>query len=389
MRNNRKTFLPFSKPCIGKDEIKAITECLSSGWITAGPGTARFESAFAKYVGTTFALSLTSGTAALDLGLTSLNLKPGDEVITPSLTWLSGPNMIVLKRAKPVFVDVNVNTRNIDIEQVEKAISPRTKAIIPVHFAGQPCDLDPLLNICKKHGIALIEDAAHAAGCEYKKRKIGSIGDLAIFSFHPIKNLTTAEGGMVTTRNEQLAARIKLLRWHGVNKDPWKRNKGIGTARYDTIEPGWKYNFTDLQASLGLVQLNKLNKMNEQRRRLAMHYQKLLSDTEGIALPKEVTYPHKHSWHLYTVLVETEKIGITRDDFMEHLKARNVGTGLHFLAVHKQSFYQKNFPVKLPNTEYISERIMSLPLFPDMTEHDVVYVVEAIKDVIKEYGRRN
>jgi len=386
----RNTFLPFSRPDIGQGEIRAVVDVLSSGWITSGPKVQAFEKAFAEYVGSPYALSLSSCTAGLHLAMEMLGLNPDDEVITTSLTWPATVNMIHLCGGRPVFVDVERNTINLDVSRVEDAITKRTRAIVPVHFAGQSCDLDGLRDICKSRGITLIEDAAHAVGSEYKGRRIGSSDNIAVFSFHPIKNMTTGEGGMITVRDEETYERLRLLRFHGVDKDAWRRYGKAEKEGYDLHLPGWKYNMTDIQASIGLVQLDRLDKMIERREKLAMLYDNLLRDVHEVTLPGNVSYPVRHARHLYTLIVDKGRAGITRDEFMQEMKKLNIGTGLHFLAVHQLSFYRKHYALPdgtLPETEYISERIVSLPLYPSMQESDVHDVVSAVRDILKKFKK--
>jgi len=386
----RNTFLPFSRPDIGQEEINAVVEVLSSGWITSGPKVEAFEKAFAEYVNAPYALALSSCTAGLHLAMEMLDLKPGDEVITTSLTWPATVNMIHLCGGRPVFVDVERDTVNLDVSWVEALITERTRAIVPVHFAGQSCDLDGLRNICQSRSITLIEDAAHAVGSEYKGKRIGSSDNIAIFSFHPIKNMTTGEGGMITTHDKDTYERLRLLRFHGVDKDAWKRYGSAEKDGYDLLLPGWKYNMTDIQAAIGLVQLKRLDTMIERREKLTALYDELLKDVRELTLPGCVSYPVRHACHLYTVMVDREKAGITRDEFMQEMKKQNIGTGLHFLAAHKLSFYRKHYPMPdglLPETEYISERIVSLPLYPLMKETDVQDVVFAIKDILKKFKK--
>ena len=380
----RKTFLPFSRPDIGQREIDEVVNVLSSGWITSGPKVAAFEKAFAEYVGSPYALTLTSCTAGLHLAMEILDLQPGDEVITTSLTWPATVNMIHLCGGKPVFVDVERDTFNLDVSQVEEAITKQTRAVIPVHFAGQSCDLDKLREICKAHDIELIEDAAHAVGSEYKGKRIGSGNNMAVFSFHPIKNMTTGEGGMITTHDNETFERLRTLRFHGVDKDAWKRYGCGDKAGYELYHPGWKYNMTDIQAAIGLVQLERLDTMIEKRMTLAALYDDLLSEVHEITRPCRTRYDIRHAWHLYTILVEKDKAGIARDEFMQEMGKRNIGTGLHFQAVHQLSFYKNHYPVpdgSLPETEFISETIVSLPLYSGMNESDVHDVVTAIRDI--------
>lgn len=386
----REIFLPFTRPSITEAEIAEVCDTLRSGWITSGPRVEAFQKAFAAYVSAPHAVAVTSATAGFHILLQALGIGPGDEVITASLTWPSAVNMIHLARAKPVFADIDRSTLQLDPASVEAAITPRTKAVIPVHFAGQPCDLDAFRALSKKHGIVLIEDAAHAVGTEHRGQRIGSGASLAVFSFHAIKNLTTGEGGMITTLDESLKNRLHSLRFHGVDTDAWKRYAGEAKKGYDLFEPGWKYNLSDIQAALGLVQLRRIDEMNARRAELARLYDRLLDDLPQIVRPSLVKYPARHAWHLYTVLVDTERAGISRDELREELRKRNIGTGLHFLAVHQLAFYRERCPVSagsLTASEYVAARIVSLPFFPDMKEEDVVQVVEEIRDVVTRRRR--
>jgi len=370
----RATMLPFSRPSIGEDEIREVTEVLRSGWITTGPRTVQFEKDFAAYVGAKHALALSSGTAALHCAYWALDPKPGDEIICPSLTWPATANMAVALGLKVVFADVDRDTRQIDPKDVAKKVTKKTRAIVPVHFAGAPADLDALRAIAGKK-IAIIEDAAHAAGTEYKGRRIGGHGNAAIYSFHPIKDITTGEGGMLTTDDDRLAERVKLFKFHGVSRDAWKAYGSAATAHYDTVVAGFKYNLTDIASALGIHQLRRLDGFIDRRRRIAERYLAGLAGTPRLGLPAAPPYPHRHAWHLFTVLVEK------RDEFMGKLKDQNIGSGLHFEAVHRLSLYKKGAK-KLPRTEHVCSRILSLPLFPDMTDQDAEDVVAAVRRLL-------
>jgi UDP-4-amino-4-deoxy-L-arabinose-oxoglutarate aminotransferase len=381
----RKSFLPFTRPSITEAEVLEVSEALRSGWITSGPRVAAFEKEFSAYLGVPFGIAVTSATAGFHILLHALGIGPGDDVITPSLTWPSPINMAVNVGARPVFADIDRRTFQLDPASVEQVLTSQTKAIIPVHFAGQPCDLDLLRALCERHGVILIEDAAHAIGTEYRGKRIGSGSNPAVFSFHAIKNLTTGEGGFIAVSDETLRDRLISLRFHGVDQDAWKRYAREATRNYDLFEPGWKYNLTDLQAAVGLAQLRRIEEMNARRARLAELYDRLLEDISEILRPARVPYPSRHSWHLYTILIDREKTGFTRDEFREAMRTRNIGTGLHFLAVHELSFYREHYlPASgfLKNSEYVAARIVSLPLFPDMEEEDVVNVVEEIRDTL-------
>ena len=386
----RSTFLPFSTPTIDEAEINEVVDSLKSGWITTGPKVKRFEEAFKDYVGARFAIPLSSATAGLHLTLLALGIGEGDEIITTPMTFASTVSMIVLCGATPVLADIEPGTLNIDVSKVRDRVTPRTKAIIPVHFAGQPCDMDPLFALAAQHNLKIIEDAAHAAGTEYKGKRIGSLKSISIFSFHPNKNITTGEGGMVCTAHEALAEEVSLLKFHGMNREAWKRFAASGTPNYDIMLPGFKYNMMDIQAAIGIHQLPKLDSFIDKRRQIAEFYNRELADLDELALPAYAPYKLRHAWHLYTPLIRIEQLTIDRDRFMEELKKRNIGSGLHYKAIHHHAWYRKNMPVtdnELPIASYASERILSLPLFPKMTMEDAGDVVEAVKDILKEFRR--
>jgi dTDP-4-amino-4,6-dideoxygalactose transaminase len=386
----RNSFLPFTRPSITEAEVLEVSESLRSGWITSGPRVAAFEKEFSAYVSAPFGIAVTSATAGFHILLQALGIGPSHDVITSSLTWPSPINMVVNVGARPVFADIDRRTFQLDPASVEKVLTPQTKAIIPVHFAGQPCDLDALRALCERHGLILIEDAAHAIGTEYRGQRIGSQRNPAVFSFHAIKNLTTGEGGLITVSDDKLRDRLVSLRFHGVDQDAWKRYAREASRNYDLFEPGWKYNLTDLQAAVGLAQLRRIDEMNTRRTKLAELYDQLFDSIPEIIRPAKVPFPSRHSWHLYTILIDPEKTGFTRDEFREEMRTRNIGTGLHFLAVHELSFYRERYhPVSelLKNSEYVAARIVSLPLFPDMQEEDVVNVVEEVRDALSSRMR--
>jgi len=379
--NVRGEFLPFSRPSIGDREVAEVTACLRSGWITTGQKCLDLETRYRERTGAHCAVSLTSATAGMHLLLLALGIGPGDEVITPSLTFASTVNQIVLAGAVPVFVDVDYDTLNLKVPEVEEAITPRTKAVIPVHFAGAPADMAPLLDVARRKGVAVIEDAAHAIGTVYRGTHAGGFGCPAIFSFHPIKNITTGEGGMVTLDDEALERKIRLLRFHGIERDAWKRYGKGGDPSYDIREPGFKYNLTDIQAALGVVQMDRVEEFNARRRLLAGLYREGLSGIDGLDLPGVPGDAHEHPWHLFVVKVST----LPRERFMEGLAEHNIGYGLHFPAVHRLAYVRERFgdaSSRLPETERAADRILSLPLFPDMTEGDVAYVCEAVREIV-------
>ena len=385
----RETFLPFSRPAINQDDIAGVVEVLKSGWITTGPKTAAFEAAFRGYLGAEFAVSLTSATAGMHLVLTALDLQPGDEVVTPSMTWGSTVNLLTLLKLKPVFADIDPGTLMVTPETVEKAMTERTRAIIPVHFAGAPADLGRFRELSAGRGVLLIEDAAHALGTRYRGEKVGSRGT-AIFSFHPIKNITTGEGGMVVTEDGDLAERVRILKFHGLSKDAWQRYSREGKAQVEIVTPGFKYNLTDIQSSLGLTQLARVEELNRKRGELAARYRELLKDVEGISALQPPAYPHQSSYHLFIVFLDLDRVRVSRDEFLEELKKRNIGTGIHFRPVHTQEYYRERAgfkPGTLPATEWAGDRLFSLPLFPDMTDDDAGDVVEAVRDALEAVRR--
>ena len=386
----RTTFLPFSTPSLGDEEINEVVDSLRSGWITTGPKVKRFEDAFKAYVGAPFAVPLSSATAGLHLTLLALKIKEGDEIITTPMTFASTVSMIILAGGTPVLADIEPGTLNIDVAKMAEKITPRTRAVIPVHFAGQSCDLDPLFALARQHNLTIIEDAAHAAGTEYKGQKIGSLDSISIFSFHPNKNITTGEGGMVCTPDEALAEEVSLLKFHGMSREAWKRFAASGTPNYDIMLPGYKYNMMDIQAAIGLHQLPRLDGFIDRRKEIAEQYNTAFADLAELALPTYAPYQQRHAWHLYTPLIRIELLTIDRDQFMTELKNLNIGSGLHYKAIHHHSWYRENLPVAdadLPNASYASDRILSLPLFPNMTNNDAADVITAVTDVITRFRR--
>jgi len=381
----RTEFLPFSRPSINDNDIASVAEVLRSGWITTGPKTSEFEQKFCEYVGCTGAVALFSATAGMHIALKALGIGPGDEVITPSMTWVSTVNLIVLAGATPVFADIDRDTLMVCRETIEPCITKRTKVIIPVHFAGAPADMHPIRQLAAEHKIFVLEDAAHATGTFYNGEHVGQKGT-AIFSFHPIKNITTGEGGMLCSDDEHLLERIRRLKFHGLGVDAFDRQTQGRSAQAEVLEPGYKYNMTDICAALGISQLARVDNFNARRRELAARYRKKLKDIDEILPLAEPTYPMKHAQHLFIVRLDIDKTGLRRDDFMAELKLRNIGTGLHFRAVHLQKYYLESMGTNrgmLPNTEWNSDRICSLPLFPEMTFDDVDDVVKTIKEVLR------
>jgi dTDP-4-amino-4,6-dideoxygalactose transaminase len=379
-------FLPFSRPSISQAAIDEVVACLRSGWITTGPRVVKFEAALTAYLGAPHVLVLSSATAGLHLALLALKLQPGDEVITTPLTFAATLNAIVLAGGRPVLVDVEPTTYNLDVTKVADAVTPRTRAIVPVHFAGMPVDLDPLYALAGDEDIRIIEDAAHAIGAEYLGRRIGSFGDTQVFSFHPNKNMTTGEGGAVATRDDTVAKQVALLRFHGIDREAWNRFGRKGAQDYEVVAPGYKYNMMDLQAALGLHQLAELDGFIARRTILAERYQVLLKDWPQWTLPGAPAYAHRHAWHLYTPLINPAAAGMDRAAFMRAMQEQQIGTGLHYRAAHLYPYYRESFgfaPGDCPHAESIANRIVSLPLFPAMTERDQDRVIDTMARLFK------
>ncbi|AFI30413.1 pyridoxal phosphate-dependent aminotransferase [Bacillus sp. A053] len=389
MVQKRNHFLPYSLPLIGKEEIQEVTETLESGWLSKGPKVQQFEKEFAAFVGAKHAVAVNSCTAALFLALKAKGIGPGDEVITSPLTFSSTANTIIHTGATPVFADIDENTLNIDPVKLEAAVTPRTKAVVPVHFGGQSCDMDAILAIAQKHGLFVLEDAAHAVYTTYKHRMIGSIGDATAFSFYATKNLATGEGGMLTTDDEELADKIRVLSLHGMSKAAWNRYSSNGSWYYEVESPGYKMNMFDLQAALGLHQLKRLDDMQKRREEIAGRYQTAFQQIPGLITPF-VHDDGRHAWHLYVLQVDEKKAGVTRSEMITALKDEyNIGTSVHFIPVHIHPYYQKQFGFKesdFPNAMNYYKRTLSLPLYPSMSDDDVHDVIEAVRDIVKGAG---
>ena len=383
-------FLPVSKPTITNKEISEVVDSMKSGWITTGPKVKKFEENFKKHVRAKNAIALNSGTAALHLAYQITGLKKGDEVITTSMTFVATVNMMLVLGLKPVFVDIEDKTLNMNVDLIENKITKRTKAIVPVHFAGRPVRMDVVKRLAKKYKLKVIEDAAHAVGGKYKGKMIGSLSDITCFSFHPMKNITTGEGGMLTTDKASYARLARALRFHGIDKEAWARYSKKGVPFYDVTSCGYKYNMLDIQAAIGLHQLDRLNEFNKKRTYLASLYNKALSDVDELIIPPFECPYGVNSWHIYVVAVKKEKLKIDRNAFIVELKKHNIGCGVHYVAVHMQPYYKKTLNYKkgaLPATEYYSDRIISLPLYPLMSKSDVSKVTDAMKKVIKQNKR--
>ena len=386
--NARQEFLPFAPPLIGEEEINEVVATLRSGWITTGPKTKRFETNLAAYLGASGALALNSCTAALHTALVTLGVGPGDEVITTPLTFAASVNVIEHVGARPVLVDVEADTLNIDPALVERAITPRTKAIIPVHFAGHPVDLDPLYDAAQRRGLAVLEDAAHALAARYKGRLIGSGENPVAFSFYATKNLTTGEGGMLTG-NPEFLERARLISLHGMSRDAWKRYDKGGKWYYEVLYPGFKYNMTDIQAALGLWQLKKLPGFEERRRAVVALYDQAFAQEDALETPVERPEV-EHAWHLYVLRLRLEALRIDRDQFIEELTNRNIGTSVHFIPIHLHPYYRDKYaftPQSYPIAYSNYRRMISLPLNVRLSDADVADVIEAVRDVVSDFRR--
>ncbi|MBS1829595.1 MAG: DegT/DnrJ/EryC1/StrS aminotransferase family protein [Acidobacteria bacterium] len=376
----RSQFLPYCLPLIGEEEISEVVDSLRSGWVTTGPKVKRFEENFAAYTGAPHAIAVNSCTAALHLALAASGVGPGHEVIVPTLTFCATANVVVHLGARPVLVDVNEHGL-MEAPLVERAISKRTKAIIPVHFAGQSCDLHALQSLAAQHGLPLIEDAAHAVGTTYQGQQIGTHGQATAFSFYATKNMTTGEGGMITTSDDRMAATMRRLALHGMSRDAWKRYTETGSWYYEVLEPGYKDNMTDLQASLGLHQLRKLELFIARRREIAAFYNQRLGGCPGLDLPTELP-TGRHVYHLYPIRLRNRN----RAEFIEQLRERNIGASVHFIPLHRHPYYREAFgyrPEQFPMAEHLYRGFVSLPLYPRMTDEDASDVVDAVQSIVE------
>jgi dTDP-4-amino-4,6-dideoxygalactose transaminase len=385
-------FIAFSRPEIDEAEINEVVDTLRSGWLTTGIRTAQFEKEFKDYVGANHALAVSSCTAALHLALAALEIGPGDEVITTPLTFCATVSVILHVGAQPVLADIGPDG-NIEPASIEQRITPRTRAIIPVHYGGAPCDMNAIWKIAKKHDLAVIEDAAHAAGTSYLGRKIGSSefsSDAVCFSFYATKNLTTGEGGMITANSKQLADRLKMLTLHGINKDAWNRYREDGSWYYEVVEAGFKYNLSDLQSAVGIHQLRKLDRFNARRKEYAELYQQEMGDLREVELPRGSEYG-QHAWHLYSIRLNLEMLTIDRSRFISELRSRNIGTSVHFIPIQLHPFFKKwaHLPENdCPRCLSLYPRLISLPLYPSMTEAEVRYVARSVREIATKFRTR-
>ena len=377
-------FIIFGAPRFGAAERAELIDSMERGWIGTGPKVQLFEEAFRNYVGAANAVAVNSCTAALHLSLIVAGIKPGDEVITTSMTFAATANAIIHSGATPVLVDCDRRTQLIDLDAIEQAITQRTRAIIPVHIAGRVCDMQAIMTLARKHGLIVIEDAAHAIEGTIDGRKVGSIADFACFSFYVTKNITTGEGGMITTANADHAAALRKYALHGLSADAWKRYEANGVCRYEVCVPGFKYNFTDLHAALGLHQLAQIDLWLRRREEIWHRYDSAFADLP-IDLPLSPPSNMRHARHLYTLMIDAGRTGIARDQFMQAMHDRGIGTGVHYVAVHLQPYYRETFgyrPESLPNAAWISERTVSIPLSPHLSGDEVARVISAVRDIL-------
>ena len=376
-------YIPFHLPQIEDDEIRAVVETLKSGWLTTGTKTKRFEDEFSHYLESRHAVAVNSCTAALHLALEAVGVGEGDEVIVPTMTFTASAEVVSYLRARPVLVDCVPGTLNIDPAGIERAVTARTKAIIPVHFGGQPCDMEAIMGIARRHRIYVIEDAAHALPSKYHGRTIGTIGDITCFSFYATKTITTGEGGMATTDNPDWAARMRMMSLHGISHDAWKRYAKEGSWYYEVLSPGFKYNLTDIAAAIGLEQLKKCDTFAAARKKIAAAYNEAFAELPEVQVPT-CQANLEHAWHLYVIQLLPACLKIDRDRFIAALKERGIGTSVHFIPLHMHPFYRESFgylPTEFPKATEAYQRIVSLPIYPGMTEANIEYVIQGVKDV--------
>ena len=379
----RNTFLPFHQPLIENEEIDEVVSTLKSGWLSTGPKVHQFEKSMSEYLDAPHCIALNSGTAALHLALKAIGLKENDEVIIPTNTFTATGEVITYFNAKPVLVDSAIENFNIDENKIEAKITKKTKAIMPVHFAGNPCEMGIIQNICKKYDLKLIEDAAHALTSKFQNDLIGTIGDITCFSFYATKNITTGEGGMAVTANPLYAEKIRKLSLHGINVDAWNRYGKKGSWFYEVSDAGYKYNMSDILASIGIIQMKKVELMLKKRTDIANTYTNELSNIPSITLPRP-NIENRHAWHLYVIQIKQDQLNINREQFIHKLKEYNIGSSVHFIPLHRHPYYQNKFrysPKDFPNSESIYNSSISLPIYPKMTETDVNYVIEAVKNI--------
>ena len=383
----RPSFLPYARQWLGPEEEAKVLQVLRSDWITTGPVTKEFEEKFAQFVGAKHAVSCHTGTAALHLAVSAAGISPGDEVVTTPFTFAATSNAVLYRGGMPVFADIQPDTKNVDPAAIENAITKKTKAIIPVHYAGHPCDLDEIHEVARDRGLVVIEDAAHAVGAEYRGRRIGALSDLTIFSFHPVKQMTTGEGGMVTTDSDEFAQKLRAYRAHGIVEDPEKRWAKEGSYRYEMRYLGHRFYMTEMQAALGVVQLAKLPRFQERRREIVDFYQREFASLDGVTKPVERSYV-RQAWHLYVVELSSRSLEGKRDEVFAAMRAENIGVNVHYIPVYRHPYYRDLLgppPDKFPNAERAYSRALTLPLFPKMTNADSRDVASALRKVVDAY----
>ncbi len=389
MTKVKEQIIPFHSADIGEEEAQAAAEVIRSGWLTMGPKTIEFEKQFASYIGAKQAVCVSSCTAALHLALDAIGLKQGDEVLVPTTTFTSSAEVVCYFKAKPVLVDVDAKTLCIDPVDAERRITEKTRAVIPVHFAGQPCDMDAIQAMAKRHGLRVIEDAAHALPTSYHGVRVGAISELTAFSFYATKTLTTGEGGMVTTDNGELATRMRMMRLHGIGQDAWKRYSAEGSWYYEVLDTGYKYNLTDIQSAIGIVQLRKCDRMRKARAKVADRYTHMFAAESRLEVPT-IMENCEIAWHLYPLRLNLETLSITRSEMIEELKNRGISTSVHFIPLHMHPYYKKTYGYRdedFPVASQQYQRYLSLPIFPAMTESQIDYVIDNVLEIIKAAAR--
>ncbi len=384
-KTKRDKFLIFGAPAIEDAEIEEVVASMKSGWLGTGPKVAKFESDFAVYKDSKNTAAVNSCTAALHLSLLAAGLRPGDEVITTPMTFCATVNAIIHADAVPVLADVDPVTMNIDPRLIEKKITRKTRAILPVHFAGRPCDMDAVMDIARQHNLKVIEDCAHAIETEYKGKKAGTFGDFGCFSFYVTKNIITGEGGMVLTRKKEDIERIKVLALHGMSKDAWKRFSDAGYKHYQVVGCGFKYNMTDIQAAIGIHQLKRIDYYWQRRQEIWNKYNAAFADLP-IDIPRDPEQKTRHAHHLYTIMVDEKKAGISRDAFLNAMTKKNIGVGVHYLSIPEHPYYREKFgwkPNNYPHAMRIGRQTVSLPISAKLVDEDVVDIVHAVQEILK------
>lgn len=384
----RSAVLVFGSPLIEAAEIAEVTHAMQTGWLGTGPKVRKFEEMFAQYKGSPYAVALNSCTAALHLSLLAIGVRPGDEVLVPAMTFVATANAVIHAGGRPVLVDCERETQNISPDDLARKITSRTRAVIPVHFAGRPCKMDEILALARKHRMKVIEDCAHAIETEYHGKHAGTFGDLGCFSFYVTKNIVTGEGGMVITRRKAYAERIKVLGLHGMSKDAWRRFSDAGYKHYQVVDAGFKYNMMDIQAAIGIHQLPRVNRYWQRRQQIWQRYNAAFADLP-VVLPRDPEPNTRHAFHLYTLLLDSQRCKMRRDVFLQKMTEARIGVGVHYIALHLHPFYRKTFGYRrgdFPNAEWISDRTVSLPLSPKLSDQDVDDVIRAVRAILRRDG---